>query len=439
MSTADLQNRVEVDFHTESAFAQDSTSYSGGKRVPVTSPPAENLPQQRVLVPANDVRAAGGIPAGGRAVRSGPRSGTFTIESYLCGTMLTAPADGTAVPNTWLSELIGYGLGGNDGGPGVSAKTLSGTHTTAQFQVADTTGIEPGSIIWLGAQGDGRGDGRAYHVKDVPSSTVVQIQPSVAVAPINGDKVHFGRTLYHQPRTQTGGGSSGTFAHQSLRFMIGRQGTGNQNHYRGAAMQALRIGLPLGEVPTVSMDYAAAHVKRSAVTVPSASLDLEDCFAAPVDGGAMTYWGDTTLRAELTQVRDVELTLDLQVLPIESLHGAVNSDQTVVGWIIAAAIPTLRFRVPADAATPTWESWWDTEDPTSADFTKGFMLTATRGRGRLVAICLPKTQIVGMRPQVSVDTNGLTYHEVTVRGLDLIDDDVSTDDLYRSAFKLGLG
>lgn len=428
--SADLFNQLEVDYKAETSHAEDVITYSGGKRIPVISTPSESLPQQRMLVPANDVRLAGGVSAGARAVRSGPRSGMLGIEGYLSGTMVTSPADGATVPDTWVSQLLGYGLGGNDGGPGVSAKTITGG-TVAQISVADTTGVSKGSIVWIGAQGDGRGDGRAYLVKDVPSGTVIQFQPTTAVAPINGDKVHFGRTIYSAPRTQTGAG------YQSLRFMVGRQDAADaqQNHYRGCGMVGLRISFPAGEIPRWSADYAASHVRRAAYTVPSA-LPLEDCFAAPVDGGAMTWWGSSTLRAELTNVRDVEFELALSVIPIESIHGAANNDQTTVGWFIAGCIPTLRFRVPFDDA---WESWWDTEDPTTGDFTRGFMLTATRGRGRLVAACIPKGQIVGERPQRAVDASGLTYAQVTVRGVDLIDDSVSTNEIYRSAFKLGLG
>jgi hypothetical protein len=315
----------------------------------------------------------------------GARRCRLRFRTYWMG-HITAPTG--ALAETWQQQLLGDGLGGNNvtevGGVtavGATASTLTVTGGT----------VVAGGAIKIGVKGDGRGDGQIYPVASnigPPANLLL----GTAVAPNNPDVVHACQLAFHSE------GATLT----TKRFCMLHATTGAQFVAYGCQLSKLRFSSPVGGKATIEWEYEGAYWERVARTFPDAlALQSHDC--APVSGGscAVQDFGTTT-RATKT-ITDLEIMMDLGLEPTPGVGGS-GTYQWILGWTRTRAKAELRFNALWDTS---WETWWDTENP-SLVF-KQMMLTLHSGAGRAFGVYARKLYPAGPRPTYPVDVNGQNY------------------------------
>lgn len=348
----------------------------------------------------------------------GVRSWTLEIEFYLAGHLTTTAG---ALTQTWLQKLLSDALGGSN--VAAVGTTLSGATTASSFTLTATTGWAAGQIGWMGAKGDGKGDGQAFVVNAVgPPTTSLVALPATPASP---DVVYAGMQVYHDESTAQ--------TLTSRRFMCGYSSTptaGAQFQALGGQLSALQITWAFGDLPRCKATFVGAYWQRNAVTIPSVALTLKDQFCAPTAAGSLCIQDVGTATRNVVTASKLDLQLDIGLEPIPG-PGGNGKLQNITGWVRSKCQPTVTVTMPW---TTAYETWFDTAN--SALVSKHMLWNANTWDGRRSAAYFPDMFPIGPRPSFPVDSNNQTYVPVMFRGRD---GTVTTNELTRSAFRLALG
>jgi hypothetical protein len=404
----------ELQYSAESSFAENAESPSSNtweKRIPVKS---------YTLTTSQERIRDGGLQArmNSEALSMlGPREAELSFTCNWTGHFTTTAG---ALTPTWQQDLLSDGLGG--GSTAFAGTTASAGSSGSSFTYTSTSNLASGMIVRVGIKGDGKGDGQCAVVNSVASP--VTHLTALPGTPANGDVIYATQVAYHDESTA---GSLGT-----KRFLCGYSSSptaGAQYMLMGGQLAGLSVSIPTGQnaVPEITFTYRFAYWARSAVTIPSSSLSLENNWTGPVVGNQVFYQAKGTATSATIQAAQVNLTIDLGLEPIYG--GTLNGTyQQVGGWQRTMCKPSLSMVVPWQTAQ---ETLFDTAN---SSYTARHVLwnsNAINGYG--VGFYLPDAFHVGNRPSQPVEINSQLYTPINLVGRD---SGVTTSELTQSAVRL---
>jgi hypothetical protein len=348
----------------------------------------------------------------------GVRTAQIDITTYTIGHLTTSAG---ALTQTWYQDMLSDGLGG--GSPAAEGTTLSGSTTASSFTLTSTTGWAAGFIGWMGAKGDGKGDGQAFVVNSVgPPTTSLVALPGT---PASSDVVYAGQQAYHDESTAA---SLATKA-----FLVGYPSsptTGQQFQILGCQLAGIKFTFPMdGGLPTTRWSYIGTYWAENTETIPSA-VSQSSHFTAPVAGGSLTIQDVGTATRTTATPAEIELDIDLGLAPVLGPGGA-GTYQNIVGWQRTKCQPMLRLRVPW---TATWASLWRTANQSLT--TKHVLFNANTVNGRRFAFHMRDCVPVGNTPMYPVEANEQRYLDINFAGRD---GTVTSTEATRAAIVIATG
>lgn len=408
---------MEIQYSTETLFAENAESPASNtwqKRIPCTSytltTSQERIRDGGLLARMNDESLS----------HMGPREAQLEITALLPGHMTTTAG---ALTESWIQSLLKNGLGG--GLTAASGTTVSGATTPSSVTFTSNAGWVAGCIGRIGAKGDARGNGQAFVVGTVAAP--MTFLTAVDATPNNADVVYGTQLAYHD--------ESVAQTLTTMRFLVGYASsptTGGQYHLMGGQLTGIRLTFPLNAnaMPEITLTYRFAYWARSAVTIPSSSLSLENMYAGPVSGGSFFVQSTGTVTRALQQPAQMDLQVELGTEPIYGPGGA-GSYQQIVGWARTGVKPTLTFAVPF---TTSWETWWETVNTSIVK--RHILFTSNPFDGRCFGFYLPNVFPVGQKPSQPIEVNGQLYVNIMVVGAE---GPTTTTELTRSAVRIFMG
>ena len=348
----------------------------------------------------------------------GPRACSLEFTMYLGGHNTTTAGALTA---TALEDLLSRGLGG--GNTAATGTTVSAASSGSSVTFTATTGWAAGQIGRIGNKQDARANGQAFVMGTVGAPCT--FLTAVPATPANPDVIYATQQVYHDESLLT--------SLSTLRFMCGYSSsptTGAQYMIFGCQLASLTLNFPLGGLPTVTFRYTGAYWQRSANTIPSVSLTLENNFVAPSTGGSMFIQDVGTATNATITPANLTLNVDLGLEPVVG-PGGVGTYQSIVGWARTMCTPTLTVQIPWST---TYETWFDVAN--QSFIYKHILFTANAVDGRSVGFYLPRVSPVGNRPSQVVEVSGQLYVPVVFRGRE---GTVTTNELTRSAVRIFMG
>lgn len=405
-------NLIEIQYATESAFAENASDPGSNTWSTLVSAIecTPNLAQARV-----DDMAVQSRQNVTRPGYQGPRECSMDVTFNWCGHG-TAPTG--SLTETFLQDLLSDGLGGGEtAGDGL---TLTGTPTATSLTVASGGGdFVAGTILRVGAKGDGRAEGQAAVVSSATATTITLLT-ALPAAPQANDLIYPTMVSYPTENPTT-----------TKRFLYGLNTTDAQYHLMGMQLAGLSVEMPLTSPaePKISLSYMGAYWARDAVTIPSA-LTMKGSDWAPCAGGSVFFQTVGTSTWNEIQPSSISLSLDMGLIP---QHGPGSSNaqyQTIIGWQRTKCIPTLTLRLPWST---TYDALFTTDG--SGQTKKQILVTLNAEAGRAIGFYLPSAYPVGNKPTF-VDENGLLYQDWVFRGTE---GPTTTNDLTRSAIRFFMG
>lgn len=400
-----------VMYKTESAWGENDTSMGSAVRLPIITPvdlsglTHEMLDPQRTVQYLDD--GTKGIP--------GPMGGSFSFGVWLTG---HGSATSGATSTTALGDLLGWAMGA------VAASSAAGTtesgsaSTTTSIATTAANGFSAGSMLRIGAKGDGRADGQ-WNVATSHAANALAVKFAMPAAPTNGDVVHSAETV-----STLGLPTSGPTA---KRFRL--QTANLQFTTHGNAPTSLKFsGLSPGEVPRADLGVTCSWFQPVAATFPDTTSN--DTFTpSPIAAGSFCFGtrGATTRTTYSIRACELDFNLGMEMLPAvdtvspyQKFGGARRKPST--------CIATLTVDSPAASTTPTIYDLWLTNAEMHALFS--WSTAAGQALGGYFSRCC----FTGNRPiQTMVD--GLNRTTFQIRAYT---DLITTTDLTLAMFKLGL-
>jgi hypothetical protein len=338
----------------------------------------------------------------------GPREGELTLRMPFAGHGLTAAGSLTA---NWIYDLLRKALGGGDA---ASVGDLDeGSGTVSQLKVTGGT-FTDGTIVRVGANGDGRGGGHAA-VIDAYASPNLDLLTDIPVAANAGDVIYASMVAHADENLGV-----------SQRFLVGFNTTGAQWHAMGCNAKAMTLNFPIGGLPEVEITYHVAYWDRSAVVIPSGTaLPLHK--SAAITGNDLYYQTVATSTRGTLQV--TELTLDVNMeLVVKRTTGGAGLYQVVTGYEQGPIRPELSITVQDWESS--FETLWDTDGSDSV--LKHVLFESTRQDGRTVGFYLPEVYSIGPRPTFA-DAESILAVQARFAATEGPD---TTNDLTRSNLRL---
>lgn len=349
----------------------------------------------------------------------GPRSAELSFTVNWCGHFTTTAG---ALTQTWQQDLLSDGLGG--GSTAFGGTTVSAASSGSSVTFTSTASLAAGMIVRVGAKGDAKGDGQPAVVGSVASP--VTFLTALPGTPASPDVIYASQVAYHDESVAAGGTLG------SKRFLCGwatSPTAGAQYTLMGGQLASIAINLPVGQnaVPELTFTYRFAYWARSAVTIPSSSLSLENNYTGPIVGNQVFYGATGTATSATVQAAQVNLTIDLGLEPI---YGGTlaGSYQQVGGWQRTMCKPSLSMMVPWQTAQ---ETLFDTAN--SSYTHRQILWNSNTLDGRCVGFYMPRAFHVGNRPSQPVEINSQLYTPINLVG---VDSTVTTSELTLSAVRL---
>jgi hypothetical protein len=345
-----------------------------------------------------------------RPGHKGSRRATLTMKVYLCG----HGGDPTgALTSTWLHKLLGDGLGGKKSD--AAGTTISAAASASGFTLNAAGNWDPGYIGRVGSKQDGVADGQPF-VVNTEAAGVVASLVALPATPAIGNVVRGALLAYHAE------GATLT----TKRFMkLHADGTAQWIAF-GCQLAGFKLEWPTGGKPYCSLTYKCAYYERQATTFPD-STTLSAADVAPTAGGSCFINAVGTATRATISPDPFELDVDLGLEPTMG-PGGLASYQDVIGWVRTRVDAVASFSIPW---TSTYETWWDTENPSLVN--KHLCWLASPVHGRATGVYLPNLFPMGERPTMPVNNKGQTYVRVRARASEGPD---TTSDLTRSSFRL---
>lgn len=238
-----------------------------------------------------------------------------------------------------------------------ASQTMTGG-TAAVPTMSAATGWSAGSLIRLGALGDGDGDGQFYAV-GTHSGSNLNLLGALNGAPVNG-AVAYPVAMTYPSSTATSTSITGT------RFLL--QTANLEYECHGCWPMALEItGLNPGERPQWKITWGVSWWRYSTATFPSA-VTMNNYNFAPIAAGSLNVQlVGTTTRNVRTTARKLAIRYTMNNQPLKG-YGGVNQYQDIVGAVRLGDSVEIEWVEDADAATtsPVVPGYWNTATSTGA-------------------------------------------------------------------------
>ena len=314
-------------------------------------------------------------------------------------TKVAIPGHGSATTGaitiTALETLLGIVIG--NAVTSATGSTLTGGTATIAT-TTDSGTLDPGDLCFVGALGDGDGEGQCYPVS-THSAQNLTFLVDLQGAPANGAVRYGGTTIY-----PTSSATSSTMS--TVRMAIATANT--QYLVHGCAPTAIAItGFNPGGVLMADITWQGAWFEYKNSTFPSAVAS--DTFnPAPTAAGSLvvnTVGTSTNSAATRRIYRDLTVEIDLGTVIMRG-PGGYNAYQDIVGY-----------KRGNDSCKVTWTE--DAEATTTSPALPGFgtatarkhaMLTLSTNDGSRVAFYFPSLRVTVVPPQTVV--NGINSYKI---------------------------
>lgn len=306
-------------------------------------------------------------------------------------TNLALPGHGSttagAVTITALETLLGLVFGN-------AATTATGSTLTGGTANAPTTTdsgtLDPGDLCFIGALGDGDGEGQCYPIA-THSATTLTLLVDLQGAPVNGAVRYGGTTIYpHSAATSTN--------YTGIRMAIASANVQYLCH--GCFPTAVAItGLNPGEVPMIDITWKAAWYEYKADTFPSA-VSSDTFNPAPTAGGSLVVntVGTSTNSSSTRRIyRDFSVEIDLGTVECRG-PGGYNAYQDIVGAKRGQDSCKVSWSEYAEATTTTPEL----PGFGTATNRKHAMLTLSTNDGSRVAMYWPSLRVMNVPRRIDI-------------------------------------
>jgi hypothetical protein len=229
--SADVYRLQELIYNDEGSFLENANSmgsntYASTNRIPFIADTAvATLNQERITDQTAQAKKSASRPG-----YLGLRSGSLEFSCYIPGV-----AGGAGAPTaTWFHDLLSDGLGGeiatDDGG------TVTSATDADTFVTTGVTAISPGTIIFVGAKGDGRGDGQAALVSSWSAGST-QLLTALPGTPASPDVVHAALNQYPTEGNPT----------VTKRFLMLFKTTGATYQMLGCQLEQITFEIPVAD------------------------------------------------------------------------------------------------------------------------------------------------------------------------------------------------
>jgi hypothetical protein len=366
----------------ESAFAENVTTF--GTRLPVTGMIDVSTLTREKLAPEFTVdRRNDGTPhIKGKNKVSWSLRGRFPGHgSSTAGTGLTVSTLGA-----WLGAQVGACTLAHTAGT-----TFDGTGTTTAPGVDLTSGYAAGSILPLGARGDGGGGGQFYRVL-THATDALNLANAMIGAPVNTAVVRSSEMIYPLETVNT---------ITTYRYQVGT--ANNRYNIHGGFPRGFTLsGFNPGELPSWEMPMGgAAAYPTTGGAMPTLTAVTQHRPAHVANGSLMFAETGSTVRTTYP-IRDFQINYTLGIVEDEGPEG-IWDGQTIMSVKRVPDTCTGSFTLDASAASasPFWHAAWEDE-------TKEYqlMLTCNTEDGKGLAISLQRVCLTGDRP-AQMDSGGI--------------------------------
>lgn len=323
--------------------------------------------------------------------------GTFEITFK---TKLALPGHGSvttgAITISALETLLGI-VFGNAVTTATGSTLTGGTATVAT--TTDSGTLDPGDLCFVGALGDGDGEGQCYPVA-THSAQNLTFLVDLQGAPANGAVRYGGTTIYpHVDATNSN--------FTGIRMQIATANT--QYLVHGCFPTSVAIsGLNPGEVPMIDISWKGAWYEFKASTFPSTVASDTFNPAATAAGSLVVNTVGTSTNSSTTRriYRDMSLEIDLATVECRG-PGGFNAYQDIVGAKRGHGMTKLSWSEYAEATTTT---------PALPGFgtstnRKHAMLTLSTADGSRVALYFPSLRVTDVPSQISI--NGINGYRIS--------------------------
>lgn len=314
-------------------------------------------------------------------------------------TKLALPGHGSvttgAITITALETLLGLVFG--NAVTSATGSTLTGG-TASIATTTDSGTLDPGDLCFIGALGDGDGEGQCYPIATHTAQNLTLLV-DLQGAPANGAVRYGGTTIYpHSSATSTD--------YTGIRMAVA---TANcQYLMHGCHPTSVAIsGLNPGEVPMIDITWGAAWFEYKSSTFPSAVSS--DAFnpAATAAGSLVVNTVGTATNSSTTRriYRDMSLEIDLGTVVCRG-PGGYNAYQDIVAAKRGQDSCKLSWSEYAEATTtsPALPGFG------TATARKHAMLTLSTSDGSRVAFYFPSLRVMNV-PRL-IDIGGINGYRI---------------------------
>ena len=339
----------------------------------------------------------------------GPHTGSLSIQSYLHGFSSTVPAaapthtatnDNGANGFDFIIDILAGALGNVHTGGFTDAEAGS---TTSVLKLNGTTLANGQFVAWQDSNS-------TWHVNSVQSQDLgpnpdefTLLQTATAV-PANG-KVWGAHTIF---QTTDAPFFDGTVKGFSLRYT--GAGADDRTVMLGCWPSSLSMELPVGELPTMSVDFMVSHWREDAlasnlgihsgVGADNGGLSSSEAWAFPTcEAVTQAHVSLGSSQADERQVQGISFDLGLEIAPIKD----ANASSGIGGFFVVKRTPKITLTMMRDVS----------EEITDFFNQTGRTLTCWAGSqaGRLIALQMPNAKIEeGPAPS---DTDGAVMSQIT--------------------------
>lgn len=319
----------EINWEVESAFGEDIDTVATHK-LSLCAPVDTSGIVHEMVDPQRTVQYRGDV---GDWIR-GTHNATFKTKSYLTGHGSVTTG---AITISSYETLLGYVFG--NAVTTATGSTLTGG-TVNIPTTTDSATLDPGDLCFIGALGDGDGNGQCYAVS-THSTTNLTLLTNLQGAPLNGAVRYGGTTIYpNSSPTQT-----------SVTTVRMQLATANLQYLcHGCHPTAVTIsGLNPKEVPTIEITWQAAWYEYKASTFPSTVTG--DSYNPASNAGGSLFVNDVgTATSALRTYRNFTIEYNPGIISLRG-PGGVNAYQDIVGCVRGMDSCTVSWTEDADAAT----------------------------------------------------------------------------------------
>jgi hypothetical protein len=245
-------------------------------------------------------------------------SGSFKTDIYLAGHGSTTAGSPTADA---YETLLGF-VFGNAALSASASTTLTGGTASVPTTTASGT-FSAGGVAFIGAAGDGRGNGQMYGITTHVTTTLTLLN-ALAASPTNGDVLYPAMQLYPSE-------SPTTTSITGLRFLINTANLAYMCH--GCFPMSYSIsGTGFGEVPRISVTWGVSWFETSTATFPSTVASSNANYnPSPINSTGLLHVQDVgTVTRNARTHRNFALDVQIGIEPTMGPGGA-NAYQTIMG------------------------------------------------------------------------------------------------------------